>query len=177
LWITGRAKDVIIRGGHNIDPAVIEQVLYSHEAVSLAAAVGKPDSYAGEVPVAYVQLKPGATIREDVLLEYVSERISERAAAPKAIYFLETMPQTAVGKLHKIPLRQDVTRRAYEEALAPLVTAGFAVFIQVVSDKTYGMIANIRITKVESSREAEIRAQAESALAGFTIKYDLQLEA
>ena len=176
LWITGRAKDIIIRGGHNIDPAVIEEVLYSHEAVGLAAAVGKPDSYAGEVPVAYVQLKPGAQIQEDALLDYVRERISERAAAPKAIYFLDTMPQTAVGKLHKALLRQDITRRAYEEALAPLIAAGFPVSIQVVSDQTNGMIAKIRIMGVPPDQQLPINQRAESALAGFTIKYDIQFE-
>jgi fatty-acyl-CoA synthase len=176
LWITGRTKDIIIRGGHNIDPAVIEEVLYSHDAVGLAAAVGKPDSYAGEVPVAYVQLKPGAQVHEDALLEYVRAHISERAAAPKAIYFLEAMPQTAVGKLHKALLRQDITRRAYEEALAPLVGDGFPMSIQVVPDKTYGMIANIRITNVVPSQENEIRAKAESALAGFTVKFDIHFE-
>jgi fatty-acyl-CoA synthase len=176
LWITGRAKDIIIRGGHNIDPAVIEEVLYSHEAVGLAAAVGKPDSYAGEIPVAYVQLKPGMIIDEAILLDYVRERISERAAAPKAIYFLDTMPQTAVGKLHKALLRQDITRRAYEEALEPLITAGFPISIQVTSDKIYGMIANIRITGVPLDEQAPINQRAESALAGFTIRYDVQFE-
>ena len=56
LWITGRAKDIIIRGGHNIDPTVIEDTLLKHPEVVLAAAVSMPDSYAGELPVAYVQL-------------------------------------------------------------------------------------------------------------------------
>ena len=59
LWITGRAKDLIIRGGHNIDPMAIEEVFFQHPAVALAAVVGEPDAYAGELPVAFVQLKPG----------------------------------------------------------------------------------------------------------------------
>ena len=67
LWITGRAKDLIIRGGHNIDPAPIEDVLFQHPAVALAAVVGQPDAYAGELPVGYVQLKPGATVAPDEL--------------------------------------------------------------------------------------------------------------
>ena len=61
LWITGRAKDLVIRGGHNIDPAPIEDVLFQHPAVGLAAMIGQPDAYAGELPVAFVQLKPGTT--------------------------------------------------------------------------------------------------------------------
>ena len=60
LWITGRAKDLIIRGGHNIDPMAIEEVFFQHPAVALAAVVGEPDAYAGELPVAFVQLRPGA---------------------------------------------------------------------------------------------------------------------
>ena len=60
FYLTGRKKELIIRGGHNIDPASIEEPLHQHPAVQLAAAVGRPDAHAGEVPVAYVQLKPGA---------------------------------------------------------------------------------------------------------------------
>jgi fatty-acyl-CoA synthase len=153
---------------------VIEEVLYSHESVALAAAVGKPDAYAGEVPVAYVQRKPGATIREEDLLDYVRAHITERAAAPKAIYFLDSMPQTAVGKLFKPLLRQDITRRAYEEALAPLESAGFSVSVQVESDPTYGMVAHIRISEVPADMRAEIQARVEAALAEFTIKYEIQ---
>ncbi len=62
LWITGRAKDLVIRGGHNIDPAPIEEIMFRHPAVGFAAVVGQPDAYAGELPVGYVQLKPGATV-------------------------------------------------------------------------------------------------------------------
>ena len=60
IWITGRLKDLIIRGGNKIDSRIIDETLQDHEAVELAAAVGKPDAYAGEFPIAYVQLKPGA---------------------------------------------------------------------------------------------------------------------
>jgi fatty-acyl-CoA synthase len=62
LWITGRAKDLVIRGGHNIDPGPIEDIMFQHPAIGLAAVVGQPDAYAGELPVGYVQLKPGAIV-------------------------------------------------------------------------------------------------------------------
>jgi acyl-CoA synthetase (AMP-forming)/AMP-acid ligase II len=68
LWITGRAKDLVIRGGHNIDPLGIEEVLYEHAAVAVAALVGEPDAYAGELPVAYVELKPGMDAQPSELL-------------------------------------------------------------------------------------------------------------
>ncbi len=54
LWVTGRAKDLIIRGGHNIDPAQIEEALAGHEAVGFVGAIGQPDAHAGEIPCAYV---------------------------------------------------------------------------------------------------------------------------
>ena len=74
LWITGRAKDLLIRGGHNIDPAPIEDVFFQHPAVGLAAVVGQPDAYAGELPLAYIQLKPGAAVAPGELETWVRER-------------------------------------------------------------------------------------------------------
>ena len=70
LWLTGRVKDVIIRGGHNIDPSVIEETLLKHKDVLLAAAVSKPDAYAGELPIAYVQLVPGARASADDIRDF-----------------------------------------------------------------------------------------------------------
>jgi len=105
LWLKGRAKDLIIRGGHNIDPAMIEDAFYSHPAVELAAAIGRPDAYAGEVPVVYVQLKPGASADPAELAAHAAGRIHERAARPKAVHLIDVMPLTAVGKVHKPTLR------------------------------------------------------------------------
>jgi fatty-acyl-CoA synthase len=176
LWITGRSKDIIIRGGHNIDPVVIEEVLYGHESVALAAAVGKPDAYAGEIPVAYVQLKPSAKVTENDLLQYARDHITERAAAPKSIYFLDTMPQTAVGKLFKPKLRQDVTERAYHEALSFLEAEGIRVSVRVESHPSYGLYAIIRLDGVANSLQISVQQRVEQALAGFTVKYELHLE-
>src|SRR6185369_13424562 len=96
LWITGRAKDTVIRGGHNIDPAPIEEVFFQHPAVALAALVGQPDAYAGELPLAYVQLKPGAKVAPGELEAWVRERTPERAAVPQQIILIDPMPLTAV---------------------------------------------------------------------------------
>ena len=70
LWLTGRVKDVIIRGGHNIDPSVIEETLLKHADVMLAAAVSRPDAHAGELPIAYVQLVAGARASADDLGDF-----------------------------------------------------------------------------------------------------------
>ncbi len=111
LWLTGRAKDVIIRGGHNIDPAVIEETLLKHSDVMLAAAVSKPDAYAGELPIAYVQLVPNARARADDIREFAQRHIPERAAAPKEVIIVERMPLTDVQKPAKLELRRDAACR------------------------------------------------------------------
>ena len=117
VHLSGRAKDLIIRGGHNIDPAVIEDALLAHPQVLAAAAVGRPDPHAGEVPVAYVTLAPGASVGEDELCAWAGERVAEPAAAPKAVTVLDAIPVTEVGKPYKLPLRADATRRAVLDAL------------------------------------------------------------
>ncbi|MBU0863073.1 MAG: acyl-CoA synthetase, partial [Alphaproteobacteria bacterium] len=101
VWITGRAKDLIIRGGHNIDPAEIEEALAGHDAIAFAGAIGQPDAHAGELPCVYVELVSGAKITEAELLEYAKAHIHERAAHPKHLEILDELPKTAVGKIFK----------------------------------------------------------------------------
>ncbi len=117
VYLAGRAKDLIIRGGHNIDPAIIEDALLAHPQVTAASAVGRPDVHAGEVPVAYVTLAPGATVTEDELRDWASQRVPDRTAAPKTVTVLDALPVTAVGKPYKLALRTDATRRELRAAL------------------------------------------------------------
>ena len=106
LHLTGRSKDLIIRSGHNIDPKVIEDALGAHPAVQLCAAVGAPDAYAGELPVVFATLVPGATATEAELLAFASERVDEPPARPKRVTIIATMPMTNVGKIYKPELRE-----------------------------------------------------------------------
>ena len=106
LHLSGRSKDLIIRGGHNIDPKVIEDAMAAHPAVQHCAAVGLPDVYAGELPVVFVTLVPGAAVTEAELLAFVRERVDEPPARPKSVTILRAMPMTAVGKIFKPELRQ-----------------------------------------------------------------------
>jgi fatty-acyl-CoA synthase len=153
LWLTGRAKDLIIRGGHNIDPAIIEDVLYTHPDVAEAAAVGRPDPRAGEVPVAYVALKPGATVTADDLRDYVAERVSEPPAAPKEICLLDGLPMTAIGKVFKPALRRDAVRRV---VLAELGRAGLTGMV-LVDDEGGVTTAVIRVSAAPADLEALAR--------------------
>lgn len=105
LWITGRAKDQIIRGGHNIDPAVIEEVLAGHDAVAFVGAIGQPDIKLGEVPCVYVELIEGANTSSEDLLQFAREKITSKLALPENVEVLATLPKTAVGKVFKPDLR------------------------------------------------------------------------
>lgn len=115
LFITGRAKDLIIRSGHNIDPALIESCLESHPQVLLAAAVGMPDEYAGELPVVFVQLRQGSLASVDELRQYAFDNIAERPACPKQIFLVDVLPVTAVGKIVKHRLREWAAAYVYNE--------------------------------------------------------------
>jgi fatty-acyl-CoA synthase len=141
LHLTGRAKDLIIRGGHNIDPAMIEEALLKHPAVALAAAVGQPDEHAGELPVAYVTLKPGATARPDDLLNAARALVPERAAVPVLIEVLDRMPLTPIGKLAKAELRMRAAARVMRERLA---RDGIDALVDVKPDPRHGMLAELR---------------------------------
>ncbi len=144
LWITGRAKDLIIRGGHNIDPAEIEEALAGHEAVAFAAAIGQPDAHAGEIPCAYVELVKGAEVTEADLVAYANERIHERAAQIKYLEILPELPKTAVGKTLKNDLRKLAIARIYGQALANADVA--AEVDRVEEDKSIGLVAYLNKT-------------------------------
>lgn len=141
LWLTGRSKDLIIRGGHNIDPSIIEETLSEHADVALTAAVGQPDSYAGELPCAFVTLRPGARTSVEELLAFARERIPERAAVPVHLEILQEMPVTAVGKIFKPILRDAATRRVLSAALAD---AGIEASVVVAQDSRVGALATVR---------------------------------
>ena len=140
FWLTGRAKELIIRGGHNIDPKMIEEAVHTHPAVAMAAAVGRPDAHAGEVPVLYVQLRPGATVSEDELMAYARQTVVEKAAVPKRIHVVSSLPTTAVGKIFKPALTMAEMESVLKEEAA---TCGLVVkHCQVVRDERKGLVLN-----------------------------------
>ncbi|TVP70046.1 MAG: acyl-CoA synthetase [Rhodobacteraceae bacterium] len=143
LWITGRQKDLIIRGGHNIDPAEIEDALLSHPAVSFVGAIGQPDPVAGEMPCAYVELVAGMQTTPAELTEHAKAHISERAALPKHIEILPELPKTAIGKVFKPDLRRMAIARVLDAAFA---SAGIAAQVtEVIEDRKRGLVARISL--------------------------------
>ena len=158
LWITGRAKDLIIRGGHNIDPAVIENGLISHPDVVAVAAIGQPDKVAGELPCAYVQLRHGAATTVAELADHARANIHERAAVPRHIEVLDELPMTAVGKVFKPALRRMAVARVLDDDLR-----GSARVTEVVEDKTAGLTARIACAP-GADRDAVARRLGEYAV-------------
>ena len=168
IHIAGRAKDLIIRSGHNIDPLMIENAMATHPAVALAAAVGMPDAYAGELPVCYVALRPGASVSDDELHAHAQRTIGERPAWPKQIQVIDAIPLTTVGKIYKPQLRCDAAQRL----VARLVTEQLAISdarVQVSEGGRRGL--RVSVTLPETAR---LSAPAvEQALAGFLFEAEV----
>jgi len=152
LNLSGRSKDLIIRSGHNIDPKVIEDALGAHPAVQLCAAVGAPDAYAGELPVVFATLAPGASATEDELLAFTAARVDEAPAKPKSVIVIENMPMTNVGKIYKPELRAMAASR--------VVAAGVA---QICDE--LGVAQDAR-PRVQSEGESLVQVRIDAAAAG-----------
>lgn len=168
IYIAGRSKDLIIRSGHNIDPLMIENAMQNHPAVAVAAAVGMPDAYAGEIPVCYVQLLPGATATDEELRTHAEATIGERPAWPKHVHVIPAVPMTAVGKIFKPELRKDAVARSVNAILHNQNLGGAEVAVE--TGGTRGMIVNIKLVDCD----AEEAQQLQEILNGFLFETRLE---
>lgn len=175
FWLTGRKKELIIRGGHNIDPASIEEPLYRLKGVKVAAAVGRPDPHAGEIPVAYIQPQEGTRLNEQEILTYLQKELGERAAVPKQVFILEQMPLTPVGKIFKPALRWDAARRVYEAELAGLGDLAESVEVRVGEDKAHGTLATIAVKPAPGASPEAIGARVDQILTRYTLRHRLEI--
>ena len=175
FWITGRKKELIIRGGHNIDPAAIEEPLYAIPGVQIAAAVGGPDPYAGEVPVAYVQLQDDANLTPEEILNDLRQTIGERAAIPKQVIIVDQIPLTPVGKIFKPALRWDAIQRVYEEELRQLGDLVESIEVKVSEDKIHGSLATITVKPAPNISKDRIADAVNEILGRYTVKYRLEI--
>jgi fatty-acyl-CoA synthase len=165
IHVTGRAKDVIIRGSHNIDPGLVEDAFLAHPAVAMCAVVGEPDAHSGEVPAAFVTLKPGARLAGEALLGEVASRVYERPAVPKRVVVLDALPTTAVGKVYKPALRL----KAIEMKLAEVFAAaapGVPVTVSVM-EKSGGFAAEVT---VDHARDAALEKKLREALGAIAVE-------
>jgi fatty-acyl-CoA synthase len=162
VYIAGRSKDLIIRSGHNIDPAMIENAMSTHPAIALAAAVGLPDAYAGELPVCFVELRPGVEASVEVLQAHAQNTIDERPAWPKQIFIVETIPLTTVGKIYKPSLRCDATKLMVTGLVQNDLDLPDAS-VDVVDGGARGMQVTVTLAKADRSSALAV----EKALAAY----------
>jgi len=161
LRLVGRAKDVIIRSGHNIDPLAIEDVICRHPAIVMAAAVGMPDAFAGELPIVYAVRKANPAVDEEAIADFVAQHIDEPTARPKRIIFLEALPLTQVGKVARYRLRQAaVTLRVSE------ILSGISGITEIRCDDVAARRVTIEWTVDPSD---EVRAAVDTAVSPLGI--------
>lgn len=168
IFVTGRAKDVIIRGAHNIDPGGIEDAFLANPAVSMCAAVGEPDGHAGELPVLFVALKPGANASSEALLDDARPRIAERAAIPKRVTIVDAIPMTAIGKVYKPALRV----RAAEVKLAEILSGLDGASVEVVGEERSGSV-HLSITIAPAAKRKELEKLVLGRLAAIALPYEI----
>ena len=120
--ITGRIKDMIIRGGENIYPKEIEDFIYTHPKVSDVQVIGVPDKAYGEEIMACVILKPGEQMTEDELKEYVASHMAKHKT-PRYVEFVDSFPMNAAGKILKYKMRENAVQKLNLQADASIETA------------------------------------------------------
>lgn len=169
FWITGRKKELIIRGGHNIDPKSIEEPLSNHPAIAIVAAIGSIDKRLGEVPVVYVQLKSNSIVTVEELAAYAKQNIAERAAIPKEINIINSLPLTAVGKVFKPELYQCEVKKVFSKELQNISEID-QFEINVESNPKFGILVNIR---VKGSDHIIIEKKVKEQLGNYIVKYEL----
>jgi fatty-acyl-CoA synthase len=164
ITIMGRTKDLIIRSGHNIDPRAIEDAALNFPGVGLAAAVGRPDTYAGEVPMLFVAAQPGAAIDVQALADYVQGHIPEPPARPRTVTILTQMPVTPVGKIFKPKLREIAAAEAARELLKAESLAD-GVTVEAITDPARGLMLRVQ-------GDADATAAATRLLQRFPLKVE-----
>ena len=111
LFLVDRIKDVIIAGGYNVYPRVIEEALYEHPAILEAVVIGVPDDYRGQAPKAFVVLRPGQTATTDQICDFLTTRLS-KIEMPREVEIRTSLPKTLIGKLSKKELVAEEAAKA-----------------------------------------------------------------
>ena len=166
LWITGRAKDLIIRGGHNVDPAILEEAMAEHGAVAFAGAVGQPDPRLGELPCIYVELTDGSTASDQELLDFATAHIADRLAVPAHVEVMDSLPKTAVGKVFKPSLRKRAINRVLTARL--LDEGGIAALTDIIEDPARGLVV-----RLEAPPDAD-RDRISEVVNQYTVQWEFE---
>jgi len=164
IWVIGRLKDVIIRGGHNIDPKMVEDVFYQHPQVLDAVVVGQPDAYAGEIPVVYVQPKAGERLDAQELMAFVAEHALERAAIPKHCRIVPAIPQSSVGKILRPEVQLWAIRDGVMDCVQSVLQARASHFTAKDNTDAAAEVGAEAAAEVGARAAAETEAQGDAQL-------------
>jgi fatty-acyl-CoA synthase len=156
LVLTGREKDLIVRSGHNIDPAAIEDVANQFPGVQMSSAVGMPDTYAGEVPILFVVSSPDRAIDLSQLQEHIERNINEPPANPKRIVLLESLPVTAVGKIFKPALRDLAVKEKVRVEIDRIFGPAIKADIHVDKDDKLNTLVRVLVDSGDAIRRQEL---------------------
>ena len=169
LVLTGRAKDLIVRSGHNINPADIEDVANSFPGVQISAAVGMPDAYAGEVPILYAVPSPGARLDASLLQRYMEEHVAEPPAKPKRVIVVDALPTTAVGKIVKNELRDRAVVEKVKIEVERIFGDTVAPVIAVAKDEKLSTVVRVEIPTDDDAGIRQLRDALVSLPQTFTV--------
>ena len=111
IFITGRKKDIIQRGGESVIPSEIEDLLHMHPGIEAAAVVGMPDPRLGEKACAYVTLRPGNNLSLEKVVDFLKDRGAGKLLMPERLEILDDLPRTLIGKVDKKALRRDIEKK------------------------------------------------------------------
>jgi fatty-acyl-CoA synthase len=156
LVLTGREKDLIVRSGHNIDPAAIEDAANAFPGVQMSSAVGMPDAYAGEVPILFVVPSPDGAVDLGGLQDHIERTIHEPPAKPKRVVVLEELPVTAVGKIFKPALRDLAVKEKVRAEVERIFGAATKVDIRVDRDDRLNTVVWISVDSADAARTQEL---------------------
>jgi len=159
LVLTGREKDLIVRSGHNINPADIEDIANEFPGVQISAAVGMPDAYAGEVPVVFAVPAPGARLDAGQLQRHLEAHVAEPPAKPRRVFLIDALPMTAVGKITKGDLRDRAIVEKVRMESERIFGASVAPNVAVARDEKLNTVVRVEIrtndaAAVEKLKEA-----------------------
>ncbi len=158
LVLTGREKDLIVRGGHNIDPAAIEDVANRFAGVQISAAVGMPDQYAGEVPALFVVPSPGVEIDLDAVRRHLDENVHEPPARPRSVLVIDALPVTAVGKIFKPALRDLAIKEKVRLEVDRICGKHASAAVDVAIDAQKRTVVEVAVSGAAPDRLAELEA-------------------
>ena len=167
LVLTGREKDLIVRSGHNIDPAAIEDVANQFKGIHISAAVGMPDQYAGEIPALFVVPAPGAEVDVEALRKHLDANVNEAPARPKSIIVIDALPVTAVGKIFKPALRDLAIKEKVRLEVSRICGPAASAEVGVRLDSRKQTVVDVLVTDAETGMIAAL----ESALSPLPQTY------